>query len=421
MKKPKLRAASVIGMPSIFETISRDTQNTKHAGWQELEDDLNAKEQTPSVCLPTMVGPAGHAHRTRSAKKAKRFSIHRKRKNNHHRSHRQLPMLSELNATSERELTSLYACHTLKAINKLAKGWERKFRKKVLAAIKHRIIPQDMREKIEALLVGIGATSVPVLTNRKARRIAHQSLHKQLCGLAKNDPDFEVAIVTFISGDGATSHARPVIELCHSQAQMKATLRAMAPDFFGINEMALFNSHAHPEGGQILQVHGHALIFGKNVHHNAQRVAVKHMSKFTENMTGAPQIDVRTVKTDKVNLARVCAYLFKAPYRCMTWCPPKHGKKGHKHGSEKGDRKLRYFRMAQIQSMLTIEDICFAGGPNGKRIKSDLFKLLKTTCQADCAGTDRIFHPDAIGAFTVEVAKALGKNDWTLPVIAKRK
>ena len=162
------------------------------------------------------------------------------------------------------------------------------------------------------------------------------------------------------------------------------------------------------------------MIWGPDILSKAQAVAAKHMDKFAPNFTNAPQIDVRRVRTDVVNLARVCAYLFKPPHRAMTWCPPRDGKKGHMHQSEKGDRFIRYLRMAEIRSLLTFEDICFASG-EGQDIKSGLTKLLRATCESDAGGDRRPMHPDAIASFWAAVARALGKADWHVPVIKRRR
>lgn len=144
------------------------------------------------------------------------------------------------------------------------------------------------------------------------------------------------------------------------------------------------------------------------------------MLRFLPNVTQAPQIDVRKVVGSEINLARVCAYLFKAPYKAMTWCPPREGKAGHMHQSEKGDRYIRYLRMAQIRSMMTFEDATFGGG-EGQSIRSGLIKLLRVICEADAPATVRRLHPDAIASFWVQVGKELGKTQWALPVIATQK
>lgn len=90
------------------------------------------------------------------------------------------------------------------------------------------------------------------------------------------------------------------------------------------------------------------------------------------------------------------------------------------HQSEKGDRYIRYLRMAQILSMVTFEDMTYAGG-EGRSIRSAIVKLLRASCEADAPADRRLFHPDAMASFWQEVAKQLGKTNWTLPVIARHK
>ncbi len=205
-----------------------------------------------------------------------------------------------------------------------------------------------------------------------------------------------------------------------SPGHFSAAINTMSPNFFGVTELALFNSHSHPDGGQLVQRHEHALIFGAGVLAKARAVAARHMSHFEPNATGAAQIDVRKVEPAEINLARMSAYLFKAPHRAMTWCPSKDGKPGHMHQSEKGDRQLRYLRMALLRSMISLEDVTFGGG-EGQRIRSQIIKLVRATCAADASLKTRLLHPDEIGSFCVELAKQLGKVDWTLPVIARQK
>ena len=76
--------------------------------------------------------------------------------------------------------------------------------------------------------------------------------------------------------------------------------------------------------------------------------------------------------------------------------------------------------MALIRSMLTFEDVTFAGG-EGHRIRSQIIKMVRPKCLAEAPPLRRPLHPDAIGSFCVELAKALGKEQWTLPVIKRQK
>lgn len=370
----------------------------------------------------SITGPRGRydprKHKIGQSTKPRRTSSVRRRRPKATQSFPISPFLGLESApeVKDKEITSLWACDTKKSVGNLQKKWDQKFRRKVLGAIKRRKLPDDMRSMIGTMLTS-RATTVPIMTNPKVRRSASKRLWEGLTAAVAASPDLEVVLVTFISGEWATSHSKPVIELHHSRRAMETTLRAISKNFFAVTELALFNSHSHPEGGQVVQLHGHALVWGPDVYNKSERVAVTHLKKFAANNTDAPQIDVRRVATSEVNLARVCAYLFKPPYRAMTWCPPRDGKKGHMHQSEKGDRFMRYLRMAELYSLLTFEDVCFAGG-EGRSIKGNLVTELRRTCEADARGGP--IHPDTIAVRWAEVAKALGKDKWALPVIARR-
>lgn len=206
----------------------------------------------------------------------------------------------------------LWDCHSVEEVEDFVAKGNRAFKKKVRDAVKLRKIDDQMRARLDGLFDGT-TTSSTIMTNDRLRSDAWHHLHSELVALVTNAPDVEVAFVTIIAGTGGTSHAKPNIGLYEAQVTAQTTLRAMSPNFFGISEFAMFNSMSHPDGGQHLQEHTHALVFGEGVVKRALEVAAKHMDRFTPNATDAPQIDVRSVDTDPVNLARICAYLFKAP------------------------------------------------------------------------------------------------------------
>lgn len=212
----------------------------------------------------------------------------------------------------------LWSCTTEEMVLSLFNKWWKGFNRKARRSVKHRKIAPGIRSTLEALLDRPGATSTPLLNSQLICTEAYKFLHAQLVALAAADPEMEVGFVTFICGTGATSHNRPVIELCESQAKVQRTLRAMSENFFGITELVLFNSHTHADGGQLVQRHEHALIWGKNILARASLIAAKHASHFAPNFTNAPIINVKRVPINAVNLARMAAYLFKPPYKCLT-------------------------------------------------------------------------------------------------------
>lgn len=171
-------------------------------------------------------------------------------------------------------------------------------------------------------------------------------------------------------------------------------------------------------GGQIIQRHDHALVFGEGVIEKAKLIAAKHAGRFKPSFTGAKVIDVKKVTPDPVNIARMCAYLLKPPYRCKNWCPPTGDRAAFLNNSEKGDRYIRYLRLAQIRSMMSIEDVTFGGG-EGASIRSRMNKYLRELAAKDAAGGRRVLHPDAIASFWVGIGEALNAG-WNLPIIRRR-
>lgn len=317
-------------------------------------------------------------------------------------------------------LGPLKNCSSQEKIDKRRSAWNRIFSNKCKKAIDWRVFPDDKRGVANALFEGTSITSTPVMTDRAVLDQLYETVARELIAYFAANPDHECCFVTTISGDDATAYHKPVIPLFDFKQRVTSTLRAIGPNFIGGLELALFNSHTHPDGGQLIQGHGHFLCFGEGVTAKARAIAVKHGPRYASNATGAKPIVVRTVSIDALNLTRMCAYLFKPPYNCKTWNPPKEGRSGSMQHGKKGDRYLRYLRLAQLRSMMTAEEMTIGGG-DGQRIRRAVIKLVRAQCEAAAPLHNRALHPDAIASFWVEVTKELGKTEWHLPVIRTRK
>lgn len=314
-------------------------------------------------------------------------------------------------------INSLFRCTTVDEVQALHDKWAGRFEAKCRLAYKRRKLPVEMRSTIDALLDGRATTS-PNLLNLKVLKTSWEHCFRLLWAVAEGNRDLQFALVTIIDGNGATSSYAPFIELANATRKAQGLARAISPDFLGVNEMALFKSQTHPDGGRHMQTHQHILCLGENVVARAKEVAKKRMFTFEPNVTSAPQIDIRPVEATKVNLARVCAYLFKQPHKSMNWVPARDGKPGFMNQSEKGERAINYLRVAQIRSMMNVDDIMFAGGAC-KVIKSDLIKLLRQYCLSEVPIIGRELHPDAVPSFWNEVNKALNRPELRLPIIGR--
>ena len=310
----------------------------------------------------------------------------------------------------------LLSCNSATEVDNLHAKWWGLFNVKARKALRAGVVAED-RTVVEALLTQPGATSRPMQTSESVCREAFHVVRDGLVAASAANPGLEMGLVTFISGDGGTSHFHTEIDLCGSRKKVLAALRAMARNFFGVTELALFNSQGHPNGGQMVQRHEHALIWGPDgTLQKAQSVAAKHAERFTPNFSGAPIIDVKLVACDPVNLARITAYLFKPPYKCMNWNPGKDGKPGRMNGSEKGDRAIRYLRLAMIRTMMPFEDACFGSG-EGQRLRSAMIKFVRALATREAANGRAVLHPDAVASFWVKLMPQIKADRWNLPII----
>lgn len=322
---------------------------------------------------------------------------------------------------NDRTFKGLWACQTDAEIDALLSQWAKKFRKKALKALSKKVSPEN-RATVEAFLENPGAASIPLLTNEVICREAYKILGAILAEMAQANAEMEFGFVTFIAGDDMTSHFTTELGLHASQKQMLGTLRAMAPGFhFGVYELALFNSHGHPNGGQVLQGHGHAIIAGPpGMLAKANQTAMKHEARYAPNISGAAAINIKEVEATAINLMRVSAYLFKQPYKCMNWNPGKDGKTGHMNGSEKGDRYARYLRLAQLRTMIPFEEAMFAGG-GGVGVRSRITAFVRALALREAHGGKAVLHPDAIASFWVDLMPHIRAKRWNLPIIKNRR
>lgn len=90
------------------------------------------------------------------------------------------------------------------------------------------------------------------------------------------------------------------------------------------------------------------------------------------------------------------------------------------HGSEKPDRYIRFLRLLQLRSMMSVDDVTFGGG-QGRDIRSDMKKFLRALAVKEGTGVTRAIHPDAVPSFWVDFAKAIGASSWALPIIKTRR
>jgi hypothetical protein len=116
----------------------------------------------------------------------------------------------------------------------------------------------------------------------------------------------------------------------------------------------------------------------------------------------------------------MAAYLLKAPHKCKTFYPGKEGKSGNTHHSRKGDRLVRYLRLAENRSMLTFKDVTFASG-EGLALRSGIAKSLTLLAQEQARKAPRRLHPAEIPSFWCRLKVSMGTTRFNLPIIKRTK
>jgi hypothetical protein len=313
---------------------------------------------------------------------------------------------------------TLLSCSTPEEVPEWLLAQQTVFKGKVDRGFNWRKLPDAFRSEADAILNEVGKVPAFMMNNHHLALEAFHRLQRQLFGFVSADPDNEVALITFISGDGGTSLDSPVIDVRNPRKKVNAVMRKMALNWFGMTDLAFFATIQHADGGHHLQRHEHVLAWGKNFIAKAQRMAAHHSTKFPPNVTKLPVIKVvRATDTSEVNLARLAAYLLKAPAKAKNWFERPDGKQIMNH-SEANDRFIQFLRLAQLRSLLGFEDMVFAGGKDGVAIKSSLVTDMRGLAEAASRGRHPR-HPDTLSTFWAEFNKELGQDHWAVPAILR--
>lgn len=184
-------------------------------------------------------------------------------------------------------------------------------------------------------------------------------------------------------------------------------------------EVQAFANIKHIKGGKLLSPHIHGLIVGHNIRELAEETARKREGRFQSRFEGMTAIDVDRLSTD-IELAHAIAYMLKlSPYTKTYYRSPKGREYDNLHESEKGDRYIRYLRLMQIQSMLDLRRIVYAGGLLREIRAQGLRDVSSYLATKHVRGQSPV-HPDGLPAFWEGLWEELREPRFKQPVIAYR-
>ena len=293
------------------------------------------------------------------------------------------------------------------------------FNEKVDRGFARRRLLDETRVRAETILHGVGAIPAYTLNNDRLALEAFEKLRTHIGGYVGADSANELALITFITGDGGTSMDRPVIEVRKSRKLVNDTIRTMkVPHWFGLIDLAFFWTIRHPDGGLHLQRHEHIIGWGRDFIVKAEAAVIKQSAKFTPNVTNIPGIKIkRAWDCSEANIARLAAYLLKAPAKGKNWFEYPDGSYLMNHTQAK-DRYIQFLRLGQIRSMLCLEDVVLGGG-DGIKIKGSMVDEMRGLAAADARGR-AIMHQDQVATDWEDFNQELGQAHWSLPAILRR-
>lgn len=313
---------------------------------------------------------------------------------------------------------TLEKCSTVEEVREWLIRQQQDFNDKVARAFNWRKMSDETRCKADDILYGVGTNSAFVLIDDRLCIEAFEKLRNLLASYLSASGANEAALITFIMADGGTSMDRPVIEVRKSRKHVNDIMRKIAPHWVGMIDLAFFWTIRHEDGGLHAQRHEHVVAWGRDFIAEAKRIAEAQSKKLPANVTDLPVIKVVPAwDCSEVNLARLVAYLLKAPARGKNWFQYPDGRDVMNH-TEKKDRYIQFLRLAQLRSLLTLEDVILGGG-DGIKVKGSMTRDMRGLAQA--AARDRSsIHPDLTATFWSVFNQELGQTHWGVPAIVRR-
>lgn len=314
--------------------------------------------------------------------------------------------------------SKLWQCNDLEDVVRLVKRNNRDLQNKAKKAVARKPMPEALMAGLNTMFTQPGFAGDINAIDVSLSEVVLRQTCSQLVAATRSE-DIEIALVTLIDGRLETSDHQTMLDIAGMQKLFRPILSKMADNFIAFGEMALFNSDTHANGGRIVSLHSHAVIWGPGAINRARKVQGQMRSRLTRNFTNAEPINVKMVDADPINLARLLGYLVKPPHKCPTFYRSKDGTRANIHHSPKGDRYVRYLRLAQLRSLLRWDDVLYGGG-EGATIRKQVLAIQKAMAAAQTPGVPRLVHRDALLHWWSDFYVAANLTRFKLPFIKTR-
>ncbi len=312
------------------------------------------------------------------------------------------------------------SCETPNQVWKLIRDMQNDFQRKATRALQNKIITDDDLARINSLFGNGQPPPSPIMSNGLVRRTAARTCFKGLVKLRQDNPDATFVWMTVHSADWETSDEDTTLDLYKVSSQVRRSASAISSNYIAFNETSAFANVGHPAGGKLLSPHVHLIAWGPDAERRHREITNSHAQRYATTFSGAPTIDTAIVGPDDIDLARLSGYMAKPASTCKTYYQSKDGTKRNLHDSIKGDRFIRYLRMAEINSFLLIGNVVFAGG-DGAALRAAICKSVTAQVAVKTVSGQELIHRDAIPHFWAELMPRIGEERFRLPFIRTRK
>lgn len=230
------------------------------------------------------------------------------------------------------------------------------------------------------------------------------------------DPTLQHLHVTILNEQFHASDQNTHLNIADLKNASRSVLSAMSKDWMGAVEIQGFSNCRHPDGGQLLSPHVHAVVFGHDVLVKAEDIAAKYSQKWSSGETGCDAVGVQLIQPTWLDMARILRYPHKGPDRRKNiYVNPETGRRNINE-TEKTDRYIRFLRHYQIQSMIEKDSLLFASG-RGIGIKNAALRRTHDLLEARTEKSKRADQMDWVNDFWEGFMPRVGMGGYNMPVI----
>jgi hypothetical protein len=222
--------------------------------------------------------------------------------------------------------------------------------------------------------------AVCLASDVRARAFAAFLLFKGLTAIRSADPLVHFYFVTVLHSGWLTSDEVTHVRLEKMFDEVRPFLSSLTGNYVAIGEVQAFANVKHEEGGKVLTIHPHVIVWGRRAV-NSETAGLPWARSFQAISPEVSPIEITPIGLSELDLVRTARYPLKAPCRSKTkYRHPTTGAE-NLHESEANDRYIRFHRVFEILSRINLSRLFDAAG-DGEEILDRLGDEMRAWARA---------------------------------------